>query len=84
MGDTADRATFTPIGSATSWTSLRSGFQSSCGVRADGSLYCWGGNDFGQLGTSAGAKPTPTLVGPGFRDVDVGNLMALALRRPTP
>ncbi len=39
----------------------------TCGLRADGRVVCWGLNDFGQLGLSAGSgqttgTPTPTLL----------------------
>lgn len=32
------------------WASTATGMQQSCAIRTDGSLWCWGGNDFGELG----------------------------------
>ncbi|NOY94344.1 MAG: hypothetical protein GXP55_24470 [Deltaproteobacteria bacterium] len=37
------------------WTAVAVGDDHSCGLRADGELYCWGSNRSGQLGV-----PTPT------------------------
>ncbi|MFN0247567.1 MAG: RCC1 domain-containing protein [Kofleriaceae bacterium] len=31
------------------WTSVASGFNHSCGLRSDSSLWCWGNNQHGQL-----------------------------------
>jgi alpha-tubulin suppressor-like RCC1 family protein len=31
--------------------SIGAGELSSCGVTTDGVAYCWGGNEYGQLGT---------------------------------
>lgn len=47
-----------------SWTSLAGGIAHSCGVRADGALWCWGDNVLGQLGTDVGPwSALPTHVG---------------------
>jgi uncharacterized protein YjdB len=37
------------------FTSVASGFSHSCGLTAEGEVYCWGSNQVGQLGT---AEPT--------------------------
>jgi len=43
---------------------------SACAVTSDTSLYCWGSNDFGQLGDGTTQERTaPTLVGNGFLQV---------------
>jgi alpha-tubulin suppressor-like RCC1 family protein len=41
----------TRIGSETDWVSIAGSQHHSCGVRADGSLYCWGQNPFFELGS---------------------------------
>ena len=33
--------------------SLAGGDQHTCGIMNDGGVYCWGNNDFGQLGSGA-------------------------------
>jgi alpha-tubulin suppressor-like RCC1 family protein len=38
------------IGVATDWQQIAAGENHACGIRAGGSLWCWGGNSFGQLG----------------------------------
>jgi alpha-tubulin suppressor-like RCC1 family protein len=58
------RATPTQVGVATDWTTLALGNNHSCGLKANGSLHCWGRNDYGQLGLGdATDRTTPTQVG---------------------
>lgn len=38
------------VGFAADWRSLTVGDQHACGTRADGTAWCWGRNDHGQLG----------------------------------
>lgn len=38
------------VGVATDWMDVRTGQNSSCGLRAPGQLHCWGANDSQQLG----------------------------------
>ena len=45
-------------GPFTDWTAMLDvGQDSSCGIRADGSLWCWGSKTFGQLGVAARVEP---------------------------
>ena len=61
--------------------------RTTCGVTTAGDLFCWGRNDFGQLGggtisTSSNIpNPTPALVvgGHTFQSVTVGSLRACGL-----
>src|SRR5262249_12144547 len=39
---------------------LAAGADHTCALRADGSIYCWGGNTTGQSGTAAGTTPVTT------------------------
>lgn len=67
-GTTSTRTTPTPIiGDMTDWTNLSVGSAHACGIRADGSLYCWGSNTRGQIGdntTNNAVAPTLVSAGP--------------------
>jgi alpha-tubulin suppressor-like RCC1 family protein len=46
-----------------------------CAVADTGALYCWGGNDYGQLGdggSSSRSTPAQIAAGTAFQDVDAG------------
>ena len=46
-----------------SWLSITASEGRSCGIRTDGKSYCWGTNDFGELGDgTTERRVTPTLV----------------------
>ncbi len=45
------------------WQTITVNWENACGVRTDGSIYCWGLNDFGQVGDgTTTSRNTPTLV----------------------
>ncbi len=44
------------VGSAADWTAIAAGQHHTCGVREDGSLWCWGDNAFFEI-----AAPDPAL-----------------------
>jgi len=47
----ADGLTSQLVGSDTDqWMAVAAGKSSTCGIKADNKLYCWGWNEFGQLG----------------------------------
>lgn len=41
------------LGDSLTWKSIAAGWLHACGVTTDGTAYCWGGNDQGQLGIGA-------------------------------
>jgi alpha-tubulin suppressor-like RCC1 family protein len=44
---------------------IYAGANHSCAVKTDGTLWCWGGNQFGQLGTGdMDARTSPTQIAP--------------------
>ncbi len=47
----------------TVWATASPGFQSTCALRIAGTVYCWGGNVYGQLGNATNHTDniTPTL-----------------------
>jgi len=51
------------VGGGPSWTAVTAGGYHSCGIQVDGSLWCWGKNDFGQLGDgTASDQKDPILI----------------------
>jgi alpha-tubulin suppressor-like RCC1 family protein len=57
------------------FTSITAGASHSCGLTADSSAYCWGRNEFGQLGDSSNTdRSTPVLVrgGIAFQQLTAG------------
>jgi alpha-tubulin suppressor-like RCC1 family protein len=58
-----------PAVSATGWTSVSSGDGHTCGIR-NGRIYCWGLDDFGQLGdgTAGGNRAVPAPIASGATD----------------
>jgi alpha-tubulin suppressor-like RCC1 family protein/fibronectin type 3 domain-containing protein len=54
----------TQVGTATNWASLESGGSHTCGVKTDGTVWCWGSNFSGQLGDGTTTdRLVPTQVG---------------------
>ena len=59
-GSLGPTATMTPtqVGAATDWQLIAANGGSSCGIRS-GALYCWGNNEYAQLGLPTPWSPTP-------------------------
>ena len=55
------------VGTWTDWQSVETHWNHTCGVRTNGTLWCWGDNEFGELGNGAitYSKNIPTRVGTG-------------------
>jgi alpha-tubulin suppressor-like RCC1 family protein len=67
LGQTVDlqRRVATQVGADQDWSSVFSGQDASCGIRADGLLFCWGGNSFATLGLGdRDARLTPSELSP--------------------
>ena len=45
-----NRSSPVQLGAEANWSSLSNGHETSLGVKTDGSLYAWGGNNYGELG----------------------------------
>ena len=50
-GTTTNRIVPTQIGTATNWASISAGDHHSMAIKTDGTLWAWGNNDGGELGT---------------------------------
>jgi alpha-tubulin suppressor-like RCC1 family protein len=59
-GTTGDQVSPSPVTNADNvpWTQISAGIYSTCGIKVDGSLWCWGGDSAGQLGNGAGGSST--------------------------
>ncbi len=63
VGDVLCSLVPVPVAGGLSFASLTTGFHHTCGVTTAGLAYCWGLNDFGQLGSQAGrGSITPVRV----------------------
>ena len=80
------------VGTATDWTaistngSLNNEESSTCGIRS-GQLYCWGANDFGQLGigtTVSSQSPVRVGTASDWLTVSVGGTSACGTRTAAP
>ncbi|HKY57248.1 MAG TPA: hypothetical protein VJL80_04350 [Aeromicrobium sp.] len=65
-GTTEPLQQFTPkrVGAAGVWATVSTGFAHTCAITTSKSLYCWGWNDFGQIGVGvAGDQLRPKRIG---------------------
>jgi alpha-tubulin suppressor-like RCC1 family protein len=69
-GTITSRSTPTEVsGGYTDWTVLDSEYNTTCGIRKPGRLWCWGRNSEGQIGDgTATNQSTPTEVSGGYTD----------------
>lgn len=65
LGDDEDnKDTPQRVGSDDDWADVATGNSTTCGLRSDGTLWCWGGNSAGVLGIGeSSSKSTPQQVG---------------------
>lgn len=53
-----------PVQEGATWSQVTIGKQHSCGLQSNGTLWCWGDNDFGQVGNGTTLRSTlPSQVG---------------------
>jgi hypothetical protein len=90
-GNSTPVLTPTQVGTATDWATVSIGwrpvvsgsYQDYCATRTSGTLWCWGDNRYGQLGTgNTTSEPTPTQVGAAsdWAKVSVGGDDTCAIR----
>ncbi|TMA25452.1 MAG: hypothetical protein E6J78_17410 [Deltaproteobacteria bacterium] len=70
------------VGTATNWTIATSSSQTTCALRSDQSLWCWGSNGSGQTGVPNTTNPvtSPTPVAGSWSRVSVGAQHVCATR----
>ena len=82
-GTTESRTTPVRIGTHSDWVSVSAGYRHSMGIRADGSLWGWGGNHFGQLGDGTTTnRHTPVHIGThsDWVSISAGGCTSLGIR----
>ncbi len=75
----------TLVAKDSSWQLLRAGQNHTCGIQADGSLWCWGTGDAGQLGTgdlNGRKQPTRIRKDSDWSWVSVTALHSCGIRKP--
>jgi len=83
--DTSNRMAPVRVGPASDWVAVAAGGSHSLGIRADGSLWAWGYNGYGQLGLAEGDTsnrnhPTPVGTDRDWVAVAAGANHSLAIR----
>jgi alpha-tubulin suppressor-like RCC1 family protein len=70
--------------STSSWSGGGTGYEGGCGVKTDGTLWCWGDNSDGQVGVGVTATdydwPVQAGVASTWRSVSVGSWTVCAVR----
>lgn len=69
--------------SGSKWVQIASGGYQTCGIRDDGTAWCWGNNESGQLGNNSLVNShLPVLVAGGhtFSQITAGNYFSCGLR----
>jgi alpha-tubulin suppressor-like RCC1 family protein len=71
-----------PIGMSRDVADVSAGFDHTCVVKTDGSLWCWGGNDRGQLGdgTNVGKVIPKRIFAGGVKKVSAGAKYTCAIK----
>jgi len=87
LGDNASSNRSSPVsitGGFLDWAEIAAGYKHSIALRADGTLWAWGTNNYGQLGTNeSSTRSSPVSVVGGFTDwvrLTTGTYHSLALR----
>ncbi len=84
IGQTSSTGYFkTPklVGNRTNWVDVEAGFNHICAINNRNELYCWGKNDFGQLGiNSTQDKGRPQKVGNNWKTIKVGSVFSCGLK----
>ncbi len=71
-----------PVGGDLTLASITAGANHTCGITHEGTLYCWGDNTWGQLGTgtrTAVARPVLVTTSHRFRSVSAGTAHTCAV-----
>jgi len=84
LGFRSPQEAMTQVGTENDWAEAHLGAISSdtsCALKRDRSLHCWGSNQFGQMADGRGDQSIATKVGDGYQRVSVGGEHSCALKR---
>jgi len=70
----------TKIGTSTNWKLISAGRDFTLGIQTDGTLWAWGENLFGQLGTTQAPLPVKVGFENNWLSVDAGNAHTIAIK----
>ena len=62
MDELGDNLPTVDLGTGRKALSITAGDYHTCAVKKDSSLWCWGGNEYGQLGIGTGATSDPRII----------------------
>jgi alpha-tubulin suppressor-like RCC1 family protein len=66
-GDLTSHPLPVPVGADSDWEQVQTGYESTCGLKRDGTVWCWGDDTDGQLGLGdVGPQTTPARVSLSF------------------
>jgi alpha-tubulin suppressor-like RCC1 family protein len=85
---TASTTAWVPVGPDKDWVQVAAGYDYSLGLKANGTLWAWGHNNHGQLGSSTNSNtdtPTPTMQQVGtptdrYTQIAAGDMHGFGLR----
>jgi alpha-tubulin suppressor-like RCC1 family protein len=69
------------VGTDTDWADVGVGYEHTCGLKQNGSVWCWGSNSSGEHGSAGGSGATRVQVLPGtvWKKIGVGGRSACAI-----
>ena len=73
------------VGTATNWVAISAGYNHNLAIQADGSLWAWGENTLGQVGTGTASSTgisTPTAIATDshWKKIDAGGFFSTAIK----
>jgi alpha-tubulin suppressor-like RCC1 family protein len=85
LGDGSSLERYTPVsvlgvGSANSAVAISTGGNHSCAILSDGTVKCWGGNDYGQLGDGTRTRRTTPIGVSGITSANPALAISAGLR----
>ena len=88
LGNIANETSLRRVGKETNWVSIAVGMQHNLAIKADGTIWGWGQNIYGQLGDGTSGKasrarntPVPSVPGNDWKQAAVGGSHSVAVKK---